>query len=90
MWRQAADFDQFEAERLDLGEHAIKRSLVGEDPGQHGGIAARPSLKSGKREADRLAQAAADTNLVTLRLRIARTSHFVTAHEAAHPPVVAQ
>jgi hypothetical protein len=28
--RQATDFDQFEAERLDLGEHTIKRGLVGE------------------------------------------------------------
>jgi hypothetical protein len=69
---------------------ATPASLVGGHPGQHGGITPRPSLKSGKREADRLAQAAADTNLVTLRLRIAQTGHSVTAHEAAHPPVVAQ
>jgi hypothetical protein len=27
--REATDFDQFEAERLDLGEYAMKHSLVG-------------------------------------------------------------
>jgi hypothetical protein len=69
---------------------AIPASLVGEHPGQHGGITPRPRLESGKRGADRLAQAAADTDLVTLGLRIAQTGHIVTTPKAAHPPVVGQ
>jgi hypothetical protein len=32
---QAADFEQLEAERLDLGEHAVERSPVAQRPGQH-------------------------------------------------------
>jgi hypothetical protein len=78
--REAADFDQFEAERLDLGEHAIKRSLVGEHTRQDGVAAPRPGLEVGERAADRLAQVTADTDLVTLRLRIATGSgHVLTA-----------
>jgi hypothetical protein len=75
--REATDFDQFEAERLDLGEYAIKRSLVGEHTRQHGVIAPRPGLEVGERAADRLAQATADTDLVTLRVRIATGSGHV-------------
>jgi hypothetical protein len=78
--QEATDFDQFEAERLDLGEHAIKRSLVGEHTRQHGVVTPRPDLEVGERAADRLAQATADTDLVTLRLRIATGSgHVLTA-----------
>jgi hypothetical protein len=32
---QAADFEQLQAERLDLGEHAVQRGPVGQRPGQH-------------------------------------------------------
>lgn len=49
-----------------------------------------PGPRPGKRGADRLTQAAVDTDLVTLRLRIAQTGHIVTTPKAAHPPVVAQ
>jgi hypothetical protein len=78
--REATDFDQFEAKRLDLGEYAIKGSLVGEHTGQHGVVAPRPGLEVRERAADRLAQATADTDLVTLRLRIATDSgHILTA-----------
>jgi hypothetical protein len=53
---------------------AIKRSLVGEHTHQHGVVAPRPGLEVRERAADRLAQATADTDLVTLRLRIATGS----------------
>jgi hypothetical protein len=90
VWRQATYFDQFEAERLDLGEYTIKRSLVGEHARQHGVVAPPLGLEGGERGADRLAQAAADRDRVILRLRTAvRTGHLLTAHEAAHPPVAA-
>jgi hypothetical protein len=49
------DFDQFEAERLDLGEYAVKRSLVGEQTRQHGVVAPRPGLEVRECAADRLA-----------------------------------
>jgi hypothetical protein len=34
--RKATDFEQFEPERLDLGEHAVERGLVGERTSQRG------------------------------------------------------
>lgn len=76
MWRHTTYFDQFEAERLDLGEYTIERSLVGEHARQHGVATPRPGLEGGECGAERLAQAAADTDLVAMRLRIAvRTGH---------------
>jgi hypothetical protein len=87
-WRQAADFDQFEAERLDLGEHAVECGLVGEHTGQDGPVAPRPDLEGGERGADRLAQVAADTDPVALRPRVAaHTGHVHTTDEAAYLPV---
>jgi hypothetical protein len=84
------DFDQFEAERLEFGEYAIKRSLVGEQTRQHGVVAPRLGLEVRERAAHHLAQATADTDLVTLRLRIATGSgHILTAQEAAHQSVAA-
>ena len=91
MRREATDVDQFEAERLDLGEYAVKRSLVGEHTRQHGVVAPRPGLEVRERAADRLAQATADTGLVTLRLRIAAGGgHMLTAQDAARQPAAAQ
>jgi hypothetical protein len=43
--QQPTEFDQFEAERLELGEYATKRSLVGEQTRQHGVAAPRPGLE---------------------------------------------
>ena len=43
--RQAADFEQFEAERLELREHAVQRRPVRQRPGQHSVAAARPGLQ---------------------------------------------
>jgi hypothetical protein len=86
-WWQAADFDQFEAERLDLGEHAVECGLVGEQTGQDGPVAPCPGLEGGERGEDRLAQVAADTDPVALRPRVAaRTGHVHTTDEAAYLP----
>jgi hypothetical protein len=79
--RQTAHFEQFEPERLDLGQHAVERGLVGQRTSQHGLVAVRAGLQDWKRGAHRLAQAAADTDLVALRLRIlARAAGLLTAH----------
>ena len=69
---QAADFEQLEAERLDLREHPVQRRAVRQRPGQHRIAAARLSLEGGKCAAYRRAQSAADTDTVTARLWIAR------------------
>jgi ABC-2 type transport system ATP-binding protein len=79
--RQTAHFEQFEPERLDLGQHAVERGLVGQHTRQHGLVAVRAGLEDRERGAHRLAQAAADTDLVALRLRIpARAAGLLTAH----------
>jgi hypothetical protein len=83
----AADLDELQAERLDLGEHAIQRGLVGQHARQHRVVTARPGLEIGERGADRLAQAAADTYLVPLRLSIAvRTGHVRSPGAAVRLP----
>jgi ABC-type multidrug transport system ATPase subunit len=79
--RQTAHFEQFEPERLDLGQHAVERGLVGQRASQHGLVAVRTGLEDRERGAHRLAQAAADTDLVALGLRIpARAAGLLTAH----------
>ena len=87
--RQAADFDEFQPERLDLGQHAVKRGLVGQHADQRGVAAVCPGVEGGERGADRLAQPAADTNLVPLRPRLALPArHGQPAREfAARAPV---
>jgi len=80
-WRQTADFEQFEPECLDLGQHAIKLGLVGERTSQHGLVAVRAGLEDREGGAHHLAQAAADTDLVALGLRIlACAACLLTAH----------
>ena len=75
------DFEQLEPERLDLGQHAIKRGLVGQRTSQHGDVAARAGLEGRERGPHRPAQAPADTDLVTLRLPIlACAADLLTAH----------
>jgi hypothetical protein len=79
--RQTPDFEQFEPERLDLGEHAVERGLVGQHTSQHGLVAVRAGLEAWERGAHHLAQAAADTDLVALALRIlACAAGLLTAH----------
>src|SRR5215475_11742818 len=78
---QAADFEQLEAERLDLGEHAVQRRAVRQRPGQHGVAAARPGLQGGECGAYRLAQVAADADPVPVRRRVvACAGHWLTTH----------
>ena len=83
----AADLDELEAERLDLGEHAVERGLVGQHARQHRVVTAGPGLEIGERGADRLAQAAADTYLVPRRLSAAvSTGHVRSPGEALRLP----
>ncbi|HEY7263083.1 MAG TPA: hypothetical protein VH589_16545 [Trebonia sp.] len=68
--RQAADFEQLEAERLELREHPVQRSAIRERPGQHGVAAARPGLQGRECAAYRLAQVTADPDTVPVRRRV--------------------
>ena len=80
---KAAQLDEFQAECFDLGEHAVKRGLVGQCAREHGVSVVRLGLEGWERGADRLAQVAADADLVSLRLGIAvRTGHLLTVHDA--------
>ena len=84
--RQAADFEQLEAERLDLREHAMKRRAVAQRPGQHGVAAAGPGLQGGECAAYRLAQAAADPDAVPVRRRVVGCAgHLLTARRGEAP-----
>src|SRR5215471_14652174 len=85
---QAAEFEQLEPERLELGEHAIQRGVVGQRPGQHGVAAAGPGLQGRERGAYRLAQAAADTDAVPVGRPVgAGTGHVLTTHAVNRPAV---
>ena len=88
---QPADFEQFKRERLDLGEHAVQRSLVGQCSRQHGVLVPCLSLEGGERGAHRLAEAAADTDFVTPRLRIVACGvHVLTTHRTGQPPTLSR
>jgi hypothetical protein len=65
---QAADFEQFEPESLDLGEHAVECSLVRECSGEHGVRSARLRAQAGERQTQRLAQVTAHRDLILPRL----------------------
>ena len=82
---QAADFEQLEAERLDLREHAVQRRAVRQRPGQHGVAAARPGLQGGERAAYRLAQVAADADAVPLRRVVGCAGHVLTTGRGDPP-----
>ena len=63
--------------RSRLGQHAVKRGLIGQHARQHGVAAVRPGPQGWKCGADRLAQLAADTNLIPLRSGLAlRARHW--------------
>jgi LuxR family transcriptional regulator, maltose regulon positive regulatory protein len=64
-WR-AADLEQFESERLDLGQHAVQRSLVG-GASQQRVLALCLGLQGRERAPRRGAQVAADADLVARR-----------------------
>ncbi len=85
----AVDVEQFEAEGLDLGEHAVQRGLVRDRPCQHGVLSAYLRLHGGERQAHRVAQVAAHINLVLPRLLLAaRAGHVGTpsARNSGHEP----
>ena len=82
--RETAQLDKFQAERFGLGEHAVKRGLVGQHAGQHGVSILCPGPEGRKRGTDRLAQVSANTDLVSLRLGTAvRTGHLLTVSDAS-------
>jgi hypothetical protein len=77
--RKPAHLDEFQAKCFGFGEHTVKRGLVGQHAGQHGVPALRPGLEGGERGTNSLAQAAADADLVSLRLgTVVRTCHLLT------------
>ena len=83
---QAADFEQLEAERLDLREHPIQRRAVRQRPGQHDVTAARPGLQGGECAAYRLAQAATDTDTAPVRPRVVGCAGHVLTTGRGDPP----
>ena len=78
--RKAAQLDEFQAECF-LGEHAVKRGLVGQCA--VGTVFAPcPGLEGWERGTDRLASVAANTDLVSLWLGIAvRAGHLLTVDD---------
>jgi hypothetical protein len=64
---QAADLEQFESERLDLGQHAVQRGLVRDGASQQRVPALRFGALAGERAPHGRTQVAADTDLVAGR-----------------------
>ncbi len=63
---ETPDLEQFQAERLDLGQHAMQRGLV-RGASQHRVVASRLGLQGGERAQRRRTQVAADADLVARR-----------------------
>jgi len=79
---QAVHFEKLQAECLALGEHPVECGLVGQHAGQHRIRAPGTSPERGKGGPDHLTQAAADTDLVAVRLLTAvRAGHVAAIHE---------
>jgi hypothetical protein len=88
---QPADFEQVKRERLDLGEQAVQRRLVGHCSRQHGVLALRLSPQGGERGAHRLAEAAAHTDFVAPRLRVVACGvHVLTTHRTGQPATLSR
>src|SRR6266699_1607585 len=64
---EAADVEQFEAERFDLGQHAVQRGLVGDGTAQERVAALCLGAQIGERAQHRRAQVAAEPDLVARR-----------------------
>lgn len=86
---QAADFEQFESERLDLGQHAVQRGLVG-DASKQRVRATCLGVQGGERELHGAAQVAADPDLIARRkLPVAPLAgHWLPARSDATAVVV--
>ena len=83
-----ADFYQLEAKRLELGEHTVESSLIGEHTRQDGVPALRPGPQGRERGPGHIAQVPADPDLVAPlsmppRLIAPHTAHVFTAHTVA-------
>ena len=65
----AAELEQLQAERLDLGQHAMQRRLVGQIPGKYGLGSVCPRLQARERTEEGLTQMPSDADLVTGRSR---------------------
>src|SRR5580704_8234315 len=65
---QAADLEQFESERLDLGQHAVQRGLVRDGAAQQRVLAVDIGAQGGEGAPHGRAQVAADPDLVVHRL----------------------
>lgn len=77
--RQAADFDQFKAERFELCEYAVERSLIREHAREHGVVTGRVGVERRERGADDVAEATTNTDFVSLRSGF----RFCTRHRHA-------
>jgi hypothetical protein len=66
---RTAEFEQFEAERFDLGQHSVQRRLVGQRPGEHGLPSVCPCAQAWERAEQGFAQQPADPDLVADRPR---------------------
>src|SRR5271165_2139083 len=62
--RCVADLQELQPERLDLGEHAVERCLIGQRSGEHGLSVPRVRLEPGERDEQPVAQYSPDTDLV--------------------------
>src|SRR5580693_9698135 len=65
VWLPTADLEQFESERLDLGQHAVQRGLVRDGAAQQRVLALCLGAQGGERAQHGRAQVAADPDLVT-------------------------
>jgi hypothetical protein len=64
---QAEDLEQFESERLDLGQHAVQRGLVRDGASQQRVLTLGLGAQGGERAPHGRTQVAADTDLVAGR-----------------------
>src|SRR6476661_10654834 len=65
----AADFEQFEAQRFELGQQPVQRRLVSQWSGEYGLRSVRLGVQIGERAEQQAAQHAADADLIADRLR---------------------
>src|ERR1700761_6641723 len=79
------DLDQFQSERLDLGQHSVQRGLVDQVAGEQCVLAFFRRAQAGERGAYRPAQPAPDADLVAHRSTHAdRPGEAVRAMENRH------
>jgi hypothetical protein len=83
----AANLEQLEAERFDLGEHAVKRRLVRQRSGQYGVASLRLRVQARERLEERRVQESANADLVARGSRRLRHAPSIAAKRmTAHRP----